>query len=137
MRTSRMMPTTPSGWPGWKWAELVRLQRGSGKVLSVSDQNIITDWKAYFEALGPGTPSPLSRDRRPMFEGPERCHLVFSRGLDLDARDMPEGRELLEWSREVWEVEGKPEMWVFINRAGPPWHVPAQPQAKPQKGWKA
>lgn len=103
----------------------------------MSDQRVITDWKADFESLGPGTPSPFSRDFQPMFDGPVRCSVTFARKDDLGSRDMPEGRELLDWSREVWEAEGRPEMWVFCHQGGPPWHVPAQPKAQPRKGRRA
>lgn len=98
----------------------------------MSDQNIITDWKAYFEALGPGTPSPLSRDRQPLFDGPLACHVVLSQKDALSSHDCPDDASFLDWARDLWEAEGRPELWAFINRSGPPWHVPAQPAAKPQ-----
>jgi hypothetical protein len=103
----------------------------------MSDQHVITDWKAYFAAMGPGTPSPLSRDVQPMFAGPERCSVTFVSGEGLESHDLASGRELLDWARTIWEAEGKPEMWVFINLSGPPWHVPAQPKAQPRKGARA
>jgi hypothetical protein len=100
----------------------------------MSDQHTVTDWKAYFEALGPGTPSPLTRDVQPMYAGPVACSVTFVKGEGLDSLDAPEGVQLLDWCLDVWIEEGKPEMWVFINRAGPPWHVPGQPKAQPRKG---
>lgn len=104
----------------------------------MSDQHVVSDWKAYFERLGPGTPSPLSRDHQTMYAGEPHYSVTFVLpNGDLDSRDMPLGENLLEWARETWEANARPEMWVFINRAGPPWHVPAQPAAKPQKGRKA
>lgn len=104
----------------------------------MSDQHVVTDWKAYFESLGPGILSPLSRDVAVMYAGEPHSSVTFALPSgDLDSRNMPARANLLEWAREVWEANGRPEMWVFINRSGPPWHVPAQPQARPQKGRKA
>lgn len=104
----------------------------------MSDQNVVTDWQAYFKALGPGTPSPLSRDFAEMYAGQVACSVTFTLPSgDLDAQDMPDGAQVLEWAHEVWALNGRPEMWVFINRAGPPWHVPAQPSAQSRKGRKA
>lgn len=103
----------------------------------MSDQHVVTDWKAYFEALGPGTPSPLARDVAVMYDGPVRCAVTYPVKLDLVHQDMPEGRELFEWALEVWQANDRPEMWIFCNLSGPPWHVNADPVAKPQKGRKA
>jgi hypothetical protein len=101
----------------------------------MSDQHVVTDWKAYFASLGPGTPSPSWSAFTPMYAGEPHCSVTFALPSgDLDSRDMPAGENLLEWAREVWEANGRPEMWVFLTRGGPPWHVPAQPAAKPQKG---
>ncbi len=104
----------------------------------MSDQHVVTDWRAYFDSLGPGTPSPLSRDVAEMYAGPVACSVTYvgPRG-DLEARDMPEGSSLLDWARDVWEANGRPEMWVFISRGGPPWHVEPQPRPQPRKGARA
>lgn len=104
----------------------------------MSDQHVVTDWKAYFASLGPGTPPPNWQAFQPMYAGPVACSVTFVLPSgDLDSRDMPEGVQLFDWCLDMWVTEGKPEMWVFINRAGPPWHVPAQPKASPQKGRRA
>lgn len=106
----------------------------------MSDQHTVTDWRAYFESLGPGTPSPLSRDVQPMFAGPVACSVTYVLPSgDLWSVNMPEGidLEIMDWAHGVWSEEGRPEMWVFINRGGPPWHVPAQPSPRPRKGARA
>lgn len=104
----------------------------------MSDQHVVTDWKAYFDSLGPGAPSPLSRDVAEMYAGPVACSVTYvgPRG-DLEAQDMPDGAQLLEWAHEVWALNGKPEMWVFISRGGPPWRVPAQSKPRPRPGAKS
>lgn len=101
----------------------------------MSDQHVIEDFRAYFAALGPGVRSPLSRNFQPMFSGEEHCSVTFVLPSgDLDSRDMPASESLLDWARELWEANGRPEMWVFVNRSGPPWHVPPQPRAQPRRG---
>jgi hypothetical protein len=96
------------------------------------DQHVVTDWKAYFASLPPGRPVTYP-DRTPMFEGPYRPSVVFVKGPlgDLEVvRFEPDEENLLERAKEVWEANDGPEMWVFINSGGPPWHCPARPKPK-------
>lgn len=79
----------------------------------MSDQNIVTDWRAYFAALGPGSPMSAEqleamRDKDPalvllMDETPGQLmtRLVLSRGF--------------EEALEAWEVAGKPRAWLTLG----------------------
>lgn len=102
----------------------------------MSDQNIVTDWAAYFESLGPRNPftgPPIT----PMFAGAVSLSIMWVKGLDLERHtSLLMEDNLLDEAKALYEAHGCPEMWVFINASGPPWHVVSRPKAVNKPGRK-
>ena len=100
----------------------------------MSDQNVVTDWKAYFAALGPGRPmSPeqleAMRDKNPT------VHLIVDdnpgglmNDIDLSFEDC------FAEAQSIWEAKGKPAMWLQLGRGTAPWFVNAVVSAPVKKG---
>ena len=102
------------------------------------DQHVITDWKAYFAALGPGSPlvhPPITEAFPSVFKP---C-ITFIRGpfgdLDVVMTGIEEGN-IFDRAKEVYEAAGGPEMWVFASLGGQPWHAPALPKTKGKRKGK-
>lgn len=91
------------------------------------DQHVVTDWKAYFESLGPGRPY----DPPPAvpYAGEPKCSITYvcSPLSDLEVVRVEDPMELFTRAQEVYEANGGPEMWIFSHVGGPPWHVSARP----------
>lgn len=86
----------------------------------MSDQNIITDWKAYFAAMGPMDYTRYTPAMTPMYVGLS-LSIVFLQGPFSDVeRIVPVDEDsILDVAKEVYEANGGPEMWVFISAGGP------------------
>lgn len=99
----------------------------------MSDQNVVTDWRAYFDSLPPGTPMDMSKypklvQPRIVIEIPEECPMTY---VDVQSDQM------FDRALELWEANGRPRMWMFYGVGEAPWTCEAAPQPKAQKGRKA
>ncbi len=97
----------------------------------MSDQNIPTDWAAYFAALGPGRPynPPPSQ----MFSGEPRPWIVFMKEPkfgDLETIQVLDGESGFEVAKEAYEANEGPEMWLYYNLHSAPWHINPLPKVK-------
>lgn len=96
------------------------------------DQHVVTDWKAYFASLGPGSPLVHPPVTQAFPDGFRPC-ITYVKGplgdLDVVMTGLEEGN-ILDRAKEVYEANGGPEMWLFINIGGSPWHVDARPLPK-------
>lgn len=113
----------------------------------MSDQNVITDWKAYFLALGPGT--PFSKESLAAMEavhleknGPTKTMLIIDHPANYQngAGGLMETVEVeigisIEDARSYWDVlnPGVPRPNIWLQREWP-WgvtiHIPPEPVQK-------
>lgn len=96
----------------------------------MSDQHVVTDWKAYFASL---PDRPYERPPfAPMYPGEPRPRVVYVRNahFDLESVDAPEGENLFDFAQEIYEANGGPEMWIFSHTGGSPWRVEKRPTVK-------
>ena len=93
----------------------------------MTDQNIVTDWPAYFAALGPGLPCVVPAVS-PQFPGLPNPHIVMMRNRrtgDLETVRVEDHNILLDLAKEIYQdnIQKWPcmEIWVFSHIAGYPW----------------
>jgi len=81
----------------------------------MSDQNVVTDWPAYFASLGPGTPFPDGHleARR----GPAEAILILDTHVGglMEVVLGVEAPDLFDVALATWVASGRPEMWVQVE----------------------
>ena len=89
----------------------------------MSDQNVITDYRAYFAALGPGTsftPEQLEamRDKAPVMI----LIMDTNPGSLMDRRVLTE-ESCFEEALELWTSAGKPAAWLMHGNSSAPMYI--------------
>lgn len=96
----------------------------------MSDQNVITDWRAYFEALGPGTPMSAEQLEAMRDKDPKLVLLMDKTPGQLMTRVVLERG--FEEALEVWELAAKPRAWLTLGELV--WWCDAAPSSLPSRG---
>lgn len=87
----------------------------------MSDQNVITDYRAYFASLGPGTPfSPEQLEA--MRDKNSRVRLILNDkvGSLLNQVELSDA-DCLDEALELWTNAGKPQAWLQLGLGTAPW----------------
>jgi hypothetical protein len=102
----------------------------------MSDQNVITDWPAYFKALGPGKPFTPEEIARMCALTKHTCVLVINEdNLGLMGHQEIEAERCMDIALSAWEGYGKCEMWLFTEwPCGAPVYIPAAPKEVKKRG---
>ena len=102
----------------------------------MSDQNTITDWKAYFGAMVPRKVY-AGPNITPMFQGAPNPYIVYAKtGAlpgDLETVQLQDGESPFEVAKDIYEANEGPEMWLFSHPSEQPWRCPALPKVKKRK----
>lgn len=88
----------------------------------MADHRVITDWRAYFESLGPREPYTGSTHGC-MYPGEPNVKVVFASGPDdaLEFIEVPDAGNCLDEAKALYEAHGCPRMWLFTHLGGSPW----------------
>lgn len=97
----------------------------------MSDQNVISDWSAYFanlrakhKASGKVDSFP---DMTPSFAGSPRSWVTIMRDVKtgvLESFRLDESDEF-EAAKAIYESNGKPRLWLFWDLSSAPWRCEA------------
>ena len=89
----------------------------------MSDQNVITDYRAYFASLGPGRQFTAD-ELLAMVSGTVEVILIADRtpGSILHEETLSLAT-CLDEALEMWVAWGKPRMWLQLCRGTAPWFV--------------
>jgi hypothetical protein len=80
----------------------------------MSDQNVVTDWRAYFARLGPGTPFSPEKLAAMRDKDPRLVLIMDEAPGQLMSRHVL-GDEPLDEALERWEGCGKPRAWLTLG----------------------
>lgn len=89
------------------------------------DQNHISDWKAYFAAMGPREPHRMTSGLEVHRSAPRIMLLINDTGGLMSTQELDK-ESFLQDAKDLWENRGKPEMWLCMEW---PWgasnHIPS------------
>jgi len=97
----------------------------------MSDQHVVTDWRAYFEALGPGSlmsPEQLEAMRD---KDPRPVLLLDAEPGNLMRRHPLEADGCFAQAFDLWCHAGKPRAWITLGELV--WWCDAAPSSLPSK----
>ncbi len=82
----------------------------------MSDQNVVTDWRAYFAALGPGKPfTPEESAAMAALVRPEAALIMDETPGNLMTRLALDGPTCLDGALSAWLLAGKPRAWLTLG----------------------
>lgn len=97
----------------------------------MSDQNVVTDWKAHFASLGEGEPFSAERLEAMRGKDPKVALILDDRPGQLMSRHVLADEDCLSRALELWEAAGKPRAWMTRGEGSPlPWRCDAAASAK-------
>lgn len=97
----------------------------------MSDQHVVSDWRVYFaEYMARWAPYTGPATVPYVGWGTFRLVWVHPVTADLETVELAGEENPFVRAQEVWEANEGPEMWLFGNPGGPPWHVDAKPRVK-------
>ncbi len=102
----------------------------------MSDQNVVTDWKAYFAALGPGEPFSAEKLEAMRDKDPKMILIMDANPGGLMARHVLEDEGCFEAAFELWATAGRPQAWLMHGNSSAPWFIAgvvSQVKAKPKR----
>ncbi len=91
----------------------------------MSDQHVITDWRAYLEALGPGRPFAPSQLEAMRDKEPKVVLILDERPGMLMSRHVLADEDAFEAAAAKWEAAGKPRAWLMLGNSSAPWFCDA------------
>ena len=91
----------------------------------MSDQHVVTDWKAYFASLGPGAPFSPEKLEAMRDKDPRMVLILDSDPGQLMSRHVLDDAACFDEAASLWEAAGKPRAWMMHGNSAAPWFCDA------------